>query len=144
MLADAILIVLADELQDEETNMKRDEPPNPSNVVNVDAARDALGGDEDLLRIVTTAFLEESPKLVRDMQNAFKAGDANGLRLAAHALKGAIRYYGDTTAYRLAYDIEVAATHENLDELEEVVVKIDGEIELMQRALQPIVSDGTP
>ena len=114
--------------------------PSPEGV-DIEAAREALGGDDELLRIVTEAFLDESPRLAAELQAALDDRDANRLRMAAHALKGAIRYYGDTSAYQLTYEVELAAAAGEIDDLAEMVSRIDREIQLIHAALLPIVDD---
>jgi two-component system, sensor histidine kinase and response regulator len=73
-----------------------------------------LDGNTQVLRIVVEAGLEESPRLVEAVRAAVAAEDATRLRLAAHTLKGAMRYFGETPAYDAAFCVENAACEGNL------------------------------
>ena len=54
----------------------------------------SVQGDEDLLREIIEAFLEEAPKQVAALDQGMAAGDAVVVRRAAHTIKGASRYFG--------------------------------------------------
>jgi signal transduction histidine kinase/CheY-like chemotaxis protein len=68
-----------------------------------DALTTRLGGDEALLDEVAGLFLEDCPARLAAIKSAVDAGDAQAIRFAAHALKGAA---ANLSAARL-----VAATH---------------------------------
>jgi two-component system, sensor histidine kinase and response regulator len=53
-----------------------------------------VGGDETLLDEIVALFLLESPRLVTQMQQALLRQDLQMLELAAHCLKGQLRYLG--------------------------------------------------
>jgi HPt (histidine-containing phosphotransfer) domain-containing protein len=48
---------------------------------------DSLGGDVDFLSELVEAYLDSSPELIADMQQAIAAGEAPALQRAAHSLK---------------------------------------------------------
>jgi two-component system, sensor histidine kinase and response regulator len=48
-----------------------------------------VGGDTELMREVIRLFLEDCPARLSAVRSAIVAGDAEGLRGAAHALRGA-------------------------------------------------------
>jgi CheY-like chemotaxis protein len=64
-------------------------------------------GDRDLAVIVVEAFLEESPGLLTDIGAAIARGDADGLRAAAHRLKGTAGHLSDEVR-ALAAKLEAA------------------------------------
>src|SRR5262249_15463094 len=66
----------------------------------------AVDGDGDLLADLAGAFLEESPRLIGDMEGAISRMDAPHLNRAAHTIKGGLRMFGADTAYRLAFRLE--------------------------------------
>lgn len=104
----------------------------------LDAARDACGGDEELLMIVARAFLDDSPQLLNEVRDAVEANDAPNLRAAAHALKGCVRYYGDTPAYQLAYQLETAGAAGQLAQAGALVGELEREISQLRRILTPL------
>ena len=105
-----------------------------------DAFLDAFGGDEELLRIVIRAFLDGAPDLLLEVRSSCEANDADRLRLAAHALKCSVRFFGETAAYQLAYQLELAAAVESLDSVKETLPRLEEEIEQLRQALAPLVA----
>ena len=65
-----------------------------------------LDGNENVLQILIEASLEEAPRLVEAIRAAVAEEDSSKLRLAAHTLKGAMRYFGETRAYQEAFFLE--------------------------------------
>jgi HPt (histidine-containing phosphotransfer) domain-containing protein len=57
-------------------------------------ALELVGGDESLLNEVVAIFLEESPRLVTQIQHALLDRDPRMLEHAAHSLKGQLGYLG--------------------------------------------------
>ena len=62
------------------------------------------------LRVLIEATLEEAPRMMAAVRAAVDAQDATRLRLSAHTLKGAMRYFGETPAYQEAFHLENLAT----------------------------------
>lgn len=84
----------------------------------------AVDGDTDLLCELAGAFLEESPRLMRDMERAISHVDAPLLNRAAHTIKGGLRMFGADAAYDKALCLEelgrqghTAGAEEHLDSL---------------------------
>ena len=69
-------------------------------------ARAAVGGDLKLLREIVDAARQETAKQWELIRIAVSRGDTKAARMAAHTIKGSIRYFGETPAYREAYRIE--------------------------------------
>jgi signal transduction histidine kinase/HPt (histidine-containing phosphotransfer) domain-containing protein len=67
----------------------------------------AVDGDSNLLTELAGAFLEESPRLLRDIEGAILRTDAPLLNRAAHTIKGGLRMFGADAAYNLACRLEV-------------------------------------
>lgn len=84
-------------------------------------ALDALSGDRELLQIVAHAFMCEGPKLVDRLGTAINRHDAKDLQFAAHALKGSVRFFGDTPIYDLAYSLETQVRSGNLDRARDTI-----------------------
>jgi CheY-like chemotaxis protein/HPt (histidine-containing phosphotransfer) domain-containing protein len=78
-------------------------------------ALSALNGDPKLLRSVVGAALKEAPRLLDHIRLAVSEGDAPGLRIAAHTLKGAVRYFGESRVYDGAYQMEQWGAQERVD-----------------------------
>jgi HPt (histidine-containing phosphotransfer) domain-containing protein len=75
---------------------------------NRSAALEIVGGDEGLLNEMVQLFLVESPKLVAQMQQALAHNDPRLLEMAAHCLKGELRYLVVPEASEAADKLEAA------------------------------------
>ena len=71
--------------------------------VNWDSAKLAVNHDEELLRQVLDAFLEEGPQLAETMCKSVESHDSKRFQRAAHTLKSGLRMFGVQT---LANDVE--------------------------------------
>ncbi len=95
-------------------------------VWNPQVALESVKGDADLLRVVTETYLEEYSKLVAQMREALDPFDGPQLNLAAHSLKGSLRFFGAEQGFQLAFQLELmgrdgkpedaAETLQNLEE----------------------------
>jgi HPt (histidine-containing phosphotransfer) domain-containing protein len=93
-----------------------------------DEALRAVKGDPALLQMVVAAALEESPRLLEQIRQAVADSDPAALRVAAHTLKGAIRYFGPGRAYEAAFQLETMGRDQDLAHAEEALVVLEGEI----------------
>jgi two-component system sensor histidine kinase/response regulator len=92
---------------------------------------EALGsvkGDRQLLDLVVETALEETPHLMEGIRAAIGAGDPAALRLAAHTLKGSIRYFGRGPAYELAFQLEEMGRQGRFEGAAETLAALEGEI----------------
>lgn len=65
-----------------------------------------LGGDAKLARELAAIFLKDRPGMMRRIELATVAHDAEELRMAAHALKGAVANFGFQDAAAAALRLE--------------------------------------
>jgi CheY-like chemotaxis protein/HPt (histidine-containing phosphotransfer) domain-containing protein len=93
------------------------------------------GGDEQTLAVVIEAALQEGPDRLAEMRRAVEAGDGEALRRAAHALKGAVRCFGETPAFELAARIEQLADADRLDEAAASFAELDTAMQALSDAL---------
>jgi signal transduction histidine kinase/DNA-binding response OmpR family regulator len=89
-----------------ETEGSIDDAANQSSRIDWQRTLAELDGSEHVLRVLIEATMEESPRMAAAIRAAIDAGDATRLRLAAHTLKGALRYFGETPASTAAYRLE--------------------------------------
>jgi len=78
----------------ESSGSRRPAPPvaagaNDAVPVDLDALRARVDGDDQLLQEVIAMFLNDCPQRLAALQRAVEAGDADAIRVAAHAIKGA-------------------------------------------------------
>jgi two-component system sensor histidine kinase/response regulator len=99
------------------------------------AALGYAGGDRQLLEEVVGLFRSDVPSSLRRIEGALRRGDAEAVRLAAHALKGAAATVGASALRELASEIEQAGRTRNLDEAADAVSKLSPEVERLMEAL---------
>jgi two-component system sensor histidine kinase/response regulator len=80
------------------------------------AARKSTYNDDDLLREVIGAYLEEVPKLTGGVDRSLAAGDANETCRFIHTIKGSLKTFGSRHA-DLAQNLEQAAKEGRLDDV---------------------------
>ncbi len=105
-----------------------DLPQSEGGGLDWEAALRAVKGDPELLKVVVDAVLEEAPRLLAEMRQAIAAGNAAALRLSAHTLKGSIRYFGPSPAYQRASRLEAMGREGRLENAEEVLTALEGEM----------------
>jgi two-component system, sensor histidine kinase and response regulator len=91
-------------------------------------ALDRIGGDEELLREVCQIFLEESPKLLKKLQQAVAAGDADGVVRAAHSLKGESSYLSASGTSRAARQLEEMGHNKDLSHARDTLAVLEREV----------------
>jgi HPt (histidine-containing phosphotransfer) domain-containing protein len=101
-----------------------------------------LGGDETLLRELTELFLIEGPARLADAGRAINRGDASGLQLAAHTLKGALLAIGAKRAFELAWELERMGGEENLVGAERAYTTLANTMERLRPALTEFARSG--
>jgi len=73
------------------------------------AALAYTGGDRQLLKEVIGLFRKDAPSSLRRIERALRKRDSDALRMAAHALKGAIATIGSSRGREVAAEIEAMA-----------------------------------
>ncbi len=105
-------------------------------------ALDALNDDPGLLRAVVRAALKEAPRLMGHIRLAITDGDAPGLRIAAHTLKGAVRYFGEGRVYDGAYQMEQWGGEERVDFALQALVDLENEVQKLVLGLTEFLERG--
>lgn len=73
-----------------------------------------LNGDGELLAEVAGLYLEDEPSMVAALEAAVGQGDAEGIRRAAHAIKGSVANFGAARAHAAALALEQAGRNGDL------------------------------
>jgi HPt (histidine-containing phosphotransfer) domain-containing protein len=102
---------------------------------------DRVGGDRKLLRELVEVFLADSPRLRTDIRTAIAGGDAGKLRLAAHALKGAVGTFSAPDATEAAQRLETLGQQGNLTGAEEAAAALEHELERLEPVLAGLARD---
>ncbi|HET9325996.1 MAG TPA: response regulator [Candidatus Eisenbacteria bacterium] len=115
----------------------------PAELADVAAARAAmlqhLGGDVALASELAHIFLEDHAALLARIEDAIPAGDAEGLRVAAHTLKGAVGNFGATRAAAAALRLEKLGAGGNMEEAPHALEDLKSELALLETLLRTIV-----
>jgi two-component system sensor histidine kinase/response regulator len=90
-----------------------------------------------LLRTIVEAAAEEIPRLVTAIREAVASGNAARLQLAAHTLKGAIRYFAAGEGWEHVRRLEKMGQDKNLLEAEQSLACLEAEVQ----RLTPVLSD---
>jgi HPt (histidine-containing phosphotransfer) domain-containing protein len=98
-----------------------------------------LGGSFANLVLLIESFLEEAPKLLEELHQSQSAKDAQGLRRAAHSLKGNSVDFGALSLAALCRQLENEARENHLDGLVDLIAQIDAAYPLVELALRDIL-----
>lgn len=109
------------------------EPPLP--VLNRDEALGRLDGDVELWNEIRTIWLEDVGNLMFGVARALQSKAPDGLRRAAHALKGASANVGAVRVAAVAKQLEIAAMSADWDALTNFVASLGAEVEEAKRQL---------
>ncbi|MDD4270137.1 MAG: response regulator [Thermoguttaceae bacterium] len=101
-----------------------------------------VGGDEQLLREVIQAYLEEAPRTLAALADAVKQQDALAFRRAAHTLKGSMRYFGVPRGFDLAFSLEKMGLEGRLQEAGEGLASLRALMEQLAPCLLDYLQGG--
>ena len=105
-------------------------------VVDWAEALKALSGNPKLLKTIVEAALADIPSVMAAISAAVAADDSMQARLAAHNLRGSIRYFGAERAVQLAQIIETMGDEEDLSGAEKLVAVLENEVQRLVAALE--------
>ncbi len=110
--------------------------PAPAvSMIDWSTARKAVRGDDRLLDMIVETALGEIPRLLAEIHRAATAGDCQSLRLAAHTLKGSVRYFGAEPVLEPAFNLETMGQKNDLTGASEVLPVLDLAVEQLMVAL---------
>jgi CheY-like chemotaxis protein len=111
--------------------------------VNWDAALDTVEGDRKLLRSIVEVVLQECPSLLEDLDNAIRTGHAEGVKRAAHTIRGSVRLFDVPSVTELTTVLENMGQSGDLQRAAERVAALKREFETVLSELTRFVhSDG--
>ncbi|WP_437228697.1 response regulator [Planctomicrobium sp. SH661] len=95
--------------------------------------------DEALARDVAEAYLQETPRLFRQLKNAVAARDPAKARIAAHTIKGSLRTMG-APAQKTAEALEMATAQSQWEECERLITSLTGALDEVEAATRQVLS----
>jgi len=113
-------------LQESDVN-RESESSKTKEIMNWDRLIGRLG-DEELIREVVPIFLKDNKERLEKLAEAINAGDADSVKLYAHAIKGAGRNVGAQSLADIAYDLECAGQDSDMDTFEALFDAVEAEL----------------
>jgi len=115
-----------------------DEAP-PARRLDPEAILARVEGDTILLKEVADIFLEDSPRLLREIKDSIARQDARTLERAAHALKGSLSNFGAVTACEATLALEKMGRYAKLTGAEQACTQLEMEIQLLTPELEALI-----
>jgi PAS domain S-box-containing protein len=98
----------------------------------------ATAGDDEFVRELIVTFLSQAPARLAALREAIAAGDAEGVRRAAHTMKSNAMTFGVTGLEHAARELESAASATALDEAAPLLERVEREYERGKAALETV------
>ena len=114
-----------------------------STVINIAELAERLDSDYELFVELAELFNDDSASLLERIENAIKNRDNEGLRKAAHTLKGAVANFSAPAAYEAASILEQTGKNPHLDGAEEQFEQLKSEINAVIAEMKKISQAGS-
>ncbi|MDA1014389.1 MAG: response regulator [Planctomycetota bacterium] len=101
-----------------------------------------LRGDHDVLMEITKSYLDETRENLTLLPAAIAAGNAKETGRLAHTVKGAMRFFRAEAAKQCGQDLEFAAASGDLSNADELLKRLDTEVERVLLVLKRFVESG--
>jgi len=98
-----------------------------------------LEGDQELFREIAGLFLDECPRTMALIRDAYARSDAGTLEEAAHKLKGSVGNFAAKAAYDSALRLEMIAREAKLSEAGDALGDLEKQMALLQPRLQAVL-----
>jgi PAS domain S-box-containing protein len=105
-------------------------------IFDADSLLRRLMGDRQLAGVVLRGFLDDIPHQLKNLRKLLSEGDAPGVRLQAHAIKGAAATAGAEALRKIAHALEQAGGMGHLDPCYGLVARAVDEFELFKHTLE--------
>jgi HPt (histidine-containing phosphotransfer) domain-containing protein len=95
----------------------------------------ALQEEGSLLRELRDLFVAEAAEQLNKMLEAYKQGDAHGIAVAAHRLKGSAVTFGAAEMQRRCLELEALAKSNSTAGVDSLIAELSAECERVQLSL---------
>ena len=103
--------------------------------VNIRKALNGLSGNEKLLTKILFDFIENQGKTAKEIKSCLESGDIKTAERLAHTLLGVAGYISADKVYEIAKKIESELNKKNLRDLDDLILKLDNELEKVTLSL---------
>ena len=98
-----------------------------------------VGGTTSLLAEVVAVFLADAPAMIERLREAARAGDADAVAAAAHALKGSVGLFTEGTAFSSARHLEQIARGGDLANIAAACADVETAVNALSDELRQVV-----
>ena len=103
--------------------------PGSCRIIDLEKSLVRLGHDQELLRDLIQIFLDDHVAMVAQVNESYNNKDPEGLRHAAHSLKGLVSNFEALRCVEAASQLETIAAENRWDEGEEAISQLTAEVE---------------
>ena len=112
-----------------------DTPKRDGKVFDRDELMERLDGDEELLQDILEIYVEDAPRLIKKIKNAYSEHDIELVDREGHTLKGASANISAPAVRDTAHQIEMAGKSGNLDGVDALIRQVEKEFEEFRNIL---------
>lgn len=105
-------------------------------ILNKQAALFRMGGDEQILKLLAQAFVEDIPELMQQLYQAVQSRDAQAIHHTSHKIKGLTANFDAFPTMQLAALLETRGRQEDLTAIDSLYEKLQTQIQLLEQAIQ--------
>jgi CheY-like chemotaxis protein len=102
---------------------------------------DAFDHDWDFFKEVVDLFINDYPRMMVDIRQAFKTGDTDALIRTAHSLKGMLSLFNAQVAAQKTVKLQELGKQGEFTELESEIEALSGELSMLKSTLQNLVEE---
>jgi HPt (histidine-containing phosphotransfer) domain-containing protein len=113
----------------------------PIETVDWAAVLKQMRGNPKVVQVLVEATLAEMPNMLAAVRSAIDKNEASALRLAAHTLKGTLRYYGDLSAFQWAVCLEKMGANGDQTDAAETYAKLQSALDPLLRSLRAYLDE---
>ena len=138
-LLKAIQSLIPEELQQDIPAPEKPEKPVLS--LDQDALLNAFDNDWDFLKEAVDMFVSDYPPMIKTINKALKAGDADTVRRTAHALKGMVGNFQAKTTAKAALKLEELGRNNYLEGMNQAYEALADELAGLEKTLLDLIKE---
>lgn len=109
-----------------------------NDIINRDELRERLDNDMELFIELVEIFVNDSAKLLNNIDEAIKKEDSSSVGKTAHTLKGAVSNFSAIKAYESALELEKIGKNGEIDKAPVTFETLKKEVEILIQALEEL------
>lgn len=109
-------------------------------ILNREELMSRVGGDQELVEILASAFRDDAPRHVAAFSNALAANDAQAAKKVAHTIKGCAGNLAGNRLRDYARTLELSVSSGSLDEAKQALPRLENEINALLDQIEQMAS----